>query len=470
MTGVKSGNSAPANALAQLWLDAGLPASALDRVMLTGAEPVLPSSFAVGTAAQISVAAAGLAAATLHHEAGGPAQTVTVDMLHAAMEFRSERLYRIDDRKPADPWDALAGIYPTQGGGWVRLHTNFVHHRDGVLRLLGCAPDRAAVAAVLLGWQAEAFETAATSEKMVVAAYRSLAEWQAHPQAQAVDKFPVVRITRLGDAPAEPLPRGDRPLAGVRVLDLTRVIAGPVCGRTLAAHGADVLLITSPKLPNLDDLIVDTGRGKLSAQLDLTQAPHRQTLRDLLAEADVFVQGYRPGGLAEKGFSPEQAALIRPGIVYASLSAYGAVGPWSHKRGFDSLVQTASGLNAEEAAAAGGGPPKALPAQALDHASGYLLAFGVLAALRRRTIEGGSWHVEVSLARTGHWLRSLGRIENGLACPEPDVSDDLLEVSDYGVGKLHAARHAAILSATPARWARPSVPTGTHAPAWPARL
>ena len=458
----------PVEALARVWADAAMPPEALDGVVLTGTEPVLPSSFAVGTAAQVSVAAAALAAATLYREAGGPAQTVSIAMRDAATEFRSERLHRIDGQRPGELWDRLSGLYPTRDG-WVRLHTNFAHHRDGVLRLLGCAADRDAVAAALLGWRAEAFETAATQAGMVVAAYRSLAEWQAHPHAGHVETLPVVSISRIGEAPPEPLRLGDRPLSGVRVLDLTRVIAGPVCGRTLAAHGADVLLITSPALPNLDDLVVDTGRGKLSARLDLTRPDDRDTLRGLLAEADVFVQGYRPGGLAEKGFSPGQAAAIRPGIVYASLSAYGSVGPWSRKRGFDSLVQTATGLNAEEAAAAAEKTPKALPAQALDHASGYLLAFGVLAALRRRTIEGGSWHVQVSLVRTGHWLRSLGRVADGLACPEPAIADAALEITRFGDRTLHATRHAAILSATPARWARPSVPLGTHPPEWPAR-
>ncbi len=456
----------PRQALADLWVGADMPAEALGHIVLTGAEPVLPSSFAVGTAAQVSIAAAALAAATLHQEAGGPAQTVSVDMRNAATEFRSERLHRIDGKRPGELWDKLSGLYPTRDG-WVRLHTNFAHHRDGVVRLLGCAPDRDAVAAALLGWQAEAFETSATQAGMVVAAYRSLAEWQSHPHARHVETLPVVSITRIGDAPPEPLALGDRPLSGLRVLDLTRVIAGPVCGRTFAAYGADVLLITSPKLPNLDDLVVDTGRGKLSAQLDLTQLEDRKTLRNLLAEADVFVQGYRPGGLAEKGFSPEQAATIRPGIVYASLSAYGAAGPWSQKRGFDSLVQTVTGLNAEEAAAGGETMPKALPAQALDHASGYLLAFGVLAALRRRTIEGGSWQVQVSLVRTAHWLRSLGRVADGLTCPDPAVGDAALEISPFGDGTLHATRHAAVFSKTQARWDRPSVPVGTHPPAWP---
>jgi crotonobetainyl-CoA:carnitine CoA-transferase CaiB-like acyl-CoA transferase len=255
----------------------------------------------------------------------------------------------------------------------------------------------------------------------------------------------------------------------VRVLDLTRVIAGPVCGRVLAAHGADVMNIASPNVPNLPRLVVDTGRGKLTAHLELREKAGNDRLKALLSQADIFVQGYRPGGLADLGFSPQDAARIRPGIVYVSLSAYGHVGPWAARRGFDSVTQTASGINHAEAEAAGQTAPKALPCQALDHGSGYLLAFGALTALMRRMQEGGSWHVQVSLARTGRWIRDLGRVKDGLAIPGPtaDSVADLMEKSDSGWGKLHTVRHSAELSETPTRWDRPSMPLGSHPAAWP---
>ncbi len=245
------------------------------------------------------------------------------------------------------------------------------------------------------------------------------------------------------------------------------MIAGPVCGRTLAAHGADVLHVSAPHLPFM--AVEDTGRGKLSAQLDLREPASRNTLRHLLREADIFVEGYRPGGLRALGFGPEEAAALRPGLVYVSLSAYGHQGPWSERRGFDSLVQTATGFNAAEAEAAGVAEPKPLPAQVLDHASGYLMAFGALAAMRRQLVEGGSWLVRVSLARTGHWLRTLGRVPAGLAAPEMHLSEipDLLERSPSGFGPLTAMRHAAQLERTPVRWDRPAVPLGTHPARWP---
>src|SRR5581483_7512470 len=269
---------------------------------------------------------------------------------------------------------------------------------------------------------------------------------------------------------ARPLPAAaERPLSGIRVLDLTRVIAGPVCGRTLAAHGADVMRITAPHLPGLPMLDIDTGRGKLSAALDLRSPDDRERLAGLLREAHVFVQGYRPGGIAALGFSPEACAEIRPGIVAVTLSAYGRAGPWASRRGFDSLVQNVSGINHAEAEAAGVPPPKELPAQALDHASGYLMAFGAMTALARKEREGGSWHVRVSLAQTGHWLTGLGRLRNGFDAPDPKHADvaDLLEEAPGPLGRLTFVRHAAQLAETPARWDRPPVALGTHAPVWP---
>ena len=456
------------SALADLWSRAGLPADALDDVVLTGSDPVLPSSFAVGTAAQVTVAASGLAAATLWRQRGGHRQRVLVDMRHAAIEFLSEHFARIEGEAPEDPWDKIAGTYQCGDGRWVRLHTNFPHHRAGILRILGCDYDKAAVSAALRSWTGYGLEDAAAENGLCATAMRSFAEWDAHPHAAALMTQPVVRITRIGDAPAEGLSPAARPLSGVRVLDLTRVIAGPVCGRTLAAHGAEVMNICSPNVPNLPRLVVDTGRGKLSAFLELREKGDNERLKELLAQSDIFVQGYRPGGLAALGFGPEEAARIRPGIVYVSLSAYGHVGPWSDRRGFDSLTQTATGINHAEAEAAGQTAPKALPCQALDHGSGYLLAFGALTALMRRMDQGGSWHVQVSLARTGQWIRDLGRVSNGLAGPAPTADDvaDLMEVSAYGAGRLHAVRHSAQLAETPVRWDRPSAALGTHPPVW----
>ena len=455
--------------LGDLWrLGAGEEA-ALACVALTGDEAQLPSTFRVSAAAQVCIAAAGLAAAEIWRARSGVGQDVSVDARHAVIECRSERYLRLDGQPPPPAWDAIAGVYATGDGRIVRLHTNFPHHRDAVCRVLSCAATRDAVQAALMQWSGKDFEQAAIGDGGVVALMRSHDEWLAHPQSEVLASLPVMSIERIGDAPPRAFPAGDRPLSGLRVLDLSRVIAGPVAGRTLAAHGADVMLVTSPNLPQIPWLTIDTGRGKLSTAIDLRTEQGRNALRELVATADIVSQGYRPTALARLGFAPQDLAAIRPGLVCVSLSAYGHAGPWAERRGFDSLVQTTTGFNHAEGQAAGVTGPKELPAQILDHASGYLMAFGAMMARLQQAREGGSWHVRVSLAQTGRWLWNLGRIERGLATPDigQDAAHSLTEEMPSGFGSLRAVRHAAILSVTPARWSRPSVPLGTHPPHWP---
>jgi crotonobetainyl-CoA:carnitine CoA-transferase CaiB-like acyl-CoA transferase len=467
-----SGNTmqTPREILADLWTLAGGDPAALNAVTLTGEEPQLPSSFRVAAAAQASIAAAGLAAAQLWKLRSGQSQHVMVDMRHAIVECRSERYLRVDGKPPGPAWDAIAGIYRTRDQRFVRLHTNFRHHRDAVCKVLNCKPEREDVQAALLQWDGEAFETAAYAGGCVVALMRSHEEWSALPHARALAELPLISIEKIGEAAPKPWPAGDRPLAGIRVLDLSRVIAGPVAGRTLAAHGADVLLISGPDLPAIPWLTIDTGRGKLTSLIELKSEHGRDRLRELLASADIFSQGYRPQAIAALGFSPQDAARISPGIVYVSLSAYGHSGPWAERRGFDSLVQTATGFNHAEGQAAGVDGPKELPAQMLDHASGYLMAFGAMMARARQSREGGSWHVRVSLAQTGRWLWNLGRLADALKTEDlrGEAVQPFIEETASGFGPLRAVRHSAVLPATPAFWARPAMPLGSHPPQWPA--
>src|SRR6202035_1647773 len=250
----------PREILADLWTSAGGDVAALDAVKLTGEEPQLPSSFRVAAAAQASIAAAGLAAAQIWKLRSGQRQDVAVDMCHAVVECRSERYLRVDGKPPGPAWDVIAGVYKTRDRRFVRLHTNFRHHRDAVCKVLNCKPERDEVQAALMQWDGEAFETAAYAGGGVVATMRSHGEWSDLPHAKALAALPPVIIEKIGEAAPKPWPAGDRPLAGVRVLDLSRVIAGPVAGRTLAVHGADVLLISGPDLPAIPWLSIDTGR------------------------------------------------------------------------------------------------------------------------------------------------------------------------------------------------------------------
>jgi hypothetical protein len=253
------------------------------------------------------------------------------------------------------------------------------------------------------------------------AAQRTATEWRSHPAGRAARSTPLVTLDRQ-DAPPRPKPPADRPLSGVRVLELTHVLAGPVCGRTLAAHGADVLHVGAAHLPTVRQLVIDTGFGKRTTHLDLRTDADRDVLRRLIADADVFVQSFRPGTLAARGFGFAELARVRPGIVVVSLSAYGHVGPWRSRRGFDSLVQLASGITDEGRVAAGVDRPVPLPCQALDHAMGWLSAATVCTLSRRQATEGGSWLARLSLARVSAWLSDLGRQEPGQPLGPADLA------------------------------------------------
>ena len=450
--------------LGGLWRLAGLPAAALPFAKQLGSDPVFPSSFAIGEAAQSTIAAAALAACEVGHQRGQARQQVTVDMTHAAVECTG--WFSIDGRVP-DLWDKFSGLYRC-ADGWVRVHANFAHHREGALRLLGLDPataERADAEKAIQSWRARDFEQAAADASLVATALRTFDEWDASEQGQAIARQPLFTIERVGDAEPLPLPAlapDQRPLEGIRVLDLTRILAGPVGGRALAAYGADVMLVNSPHLPNIE-AIADTSRGKRSAHVDLRSDEGRQAMDSLLREANVFIQGYRPGALKRLGYGVEEVVRKRPGIVYVSLSAYGEQGPWAQRRGFDSLVQTAMGFNHAEGQAFER-KPRPLPMQILDEATGYLIAMGAAAALWRQQREGGSWHVRVSLAQTGQWVRSLARVD-GAKVKKPDI-EMYLETSESGFGELKAVRHSAQLERTPAKWTRPSVPPGSDSPRW----
>ena len=454
------------NTLRGLWQQAGLPEAALGYAELTGADPVLPSSFAVGTAAQATIAAAALAACEVGHLRKVPRQRVSVDMIHAALECQA--WFSVDGQVPPQ-WDKFSGLYRC-ADGVVRLHANFAHHRDGALRLLGLDPKlatRDAAEQALLDWRALDFEAATAVAGLVATALRTFDQWDATEQGAAIAAQPLFTIERIADADPlalEPL-RGDaRPLTGIRTLELTRILAGPVGGKALAAYGSDVMLVNSPRLPNIA-AIADTSRGKRSAHVDLDTEAGRLAINGLIRDAHVLVQGYRPDSLARRGFGPLDVARLRPGIVYVSLSAYGNRGPWAARRGFDSLVQTAMGFNAAEATAAGQDAPRPLPMQILDEATGYLIALCASAALCRQQREGGSWHVQVSLAQTGHWLRNLGRVENGFAV-QPVSREPYLETLASGFGELRSVRHSARLEHTPVTWTWPSMPPGSSPPQW----
>jgi crotonobetainyl-CoA:carnitine CoA-transferase CaiB-like acyl-CoA transferase len=438
------------------------------------ADPILPTPFRIGETAAATLAAVGLAVSDLWKLRTGRGQDIAVDTRQATASLRSGHYMKMDGAPVSTERNTVMGVYPAKNGRWSYLHCNFPNHRAAALNVLGVPEDREAVRKAVAGWDALELEEAIIAAKGAGGMVRTMDEWAKHPQAAAIASLPLMEIVKIGDSAPEKLSDGDRPLSGIRVLDLTRVLAGPTCARTLAEHGADVLKITGKHLPNLGYQEFDTGHGKLSAHLDLREKKDVDILGGLVREADVFSQGYRPGTLGTRGFSPEALAKLRPGIVFVSLCAFSHVGPWASRRGFDTVIQTVSGITSRQGELFPGAEPgpQFYPVSAIDYLTGYLMAFGAIVALTRRAREGGSWLVRISLAQTGRWLVERGQV------PEAQLKDVPKEftaaelerwkmVSDTPTGRLHHLEPVLRLSETPPHWARPSVPLGYHDPVWP---
>ena len=382
----------PDEALRALLDSAGWPVADAARVSLTGDDTLYPCRVQAGVATGVALAAAGLALP-------GPARHLKVDLDHAALMSEGYRHVRLDGASVAAPRDPLTGFYETRDARALFLHVNFPHHRARALTVLGATADQNAIAAKIRRRDSAELDAALAQAGAIAAPALTRTEWEASEQGCAIAALPVIEITRIGEAPAKPLAA----MQDVHVIDFTRVLAGPTCGRFLAEAGAKVTRIEHPETPDLIAYKLDANRDKLERKLDLRDAGELAALRDMVAGADVLVQAYRPGVAAHFGLDPQTLAAARPGLICASLSAYGHVGPWSHRRGFDSVVQAACGL----ALLDGIGAPKLLPTSPLDYAAGFLLAFGIEVALHRRAREGGSYHVRTSLAQVAHWLRGF---------------------------------------------------------------
>ena len=446
--------------IAALWSLTGGSAPDMERLAFSGPDHVLPSKFAVTEAAAVSVAASTLAAAAVFEARGGPRSEVTVDRAHAAAAFSAERLLRVNE-EPVDPWAELSGAYRTRDGRFVQLHCNFPHHAAGVADVLGVPQARAAFETAIAGWDAVDLETALIEAGMVAAAYRSLDEWEAHPHAQATRDLPALELRRLGADGDRTLPPSDRPLDGVKVLDCSRVLAGPVAGMTLASHGADVLRVGADHLPTTASGVMSTGFGKRNVNIDLRADDGRATFTRLLEDADVLIDAFRPGALETLGFGPEEVARLRPGIVMVQLCAFDWSGPWGGRRGFDSIIQSTTGIAL--AAAGGDGTPVHLPVQVLDHATGFLAAFAAMRGLARRQSEGGSWLARLSLLRTRNWLVGLG---DGGAPEVPVDLDPYLHEVNSAFGRMRAVRAVGELATSPPRWDRTPSEIGSGTTEW----
>lgn len=448
--------------ISELWDALGGKPGMSGTVKIVG-RGALPSVFAVSDFAAAAVAAAGLALAEWSHARSGKLASVSVDRRLASLWFGFSIAPQGWSLPPA--WDPVAGDYAA-ADGWIRLHTNAPHHREAALKVLGTPPERAAVTAAVARWRGDELEAAIVAEQGCAAAMRSTRQWAEHPQGRAVLAEPLMRM-ETGDKAAAFEGAFDllRPLRGLKVLDMTRVLAGPVATRFLAGFGADVLRIDPPSWQE-PGVVPEVTPGKRCARLDLKTGAGRERFRALLLEADVVVHGYRSEALEVLGLGSEVRASIRPGLIEVSLDAYGWSGPWVNRRGFDSLVQMSCGIAEAGMRQAGADRPVPLPVQALDQGAGYLMAAAVLRglALRAQTGTGSRWRT--SLARVGGFLAACpqGPVADPIGKAEPADYAQKVESTDWGP----ALRLRSPLSVGDAEmhWGRPAGELGASAAVW----
>ena len=422
----------------------------------------LPSAFAVTDLACASIGAAGQAVSEQLRQQTGHLPAVEVDRRLASFWFATS-LRPIGWEVPP-LWDPVAGDYATKDG-WIRLHTNAPHHRAAAERVLGACADRAAMAAKVAQWSSSELEQAVVDAKGCAAEMRSWAQWQQHPQGLAVSAEPLVHFSTDQDEILKPW-QGSvaQPLAGIKVLDLTRVLAGPTASRFLAGLGADVLRIDPPSW-NEAGVVPEVTLGKRCARLDLQQPADRALFENLLKDADILVHGYRADALEHLGFGAERRRQLAPGLVDVCLNAYGWSGPWQNRRGFDSLVQMSSGIAETGQRWKLADKPTPLPVQALDHATGYLMAASAIRLLTERLKTGRGGSARLSLARTAKLL-----IEQGPGPTEAlraeDEQDQNSRQEQTPWGPAHRLLAPVTISGTPLHWALPATELGSHRPLW----
>ncbi len=422
----------------------------------------LPSCFPVSDLAVASIGAACAAIADL--SAGGDkALSALVDYRLAALWF-GWSIRPIGWEMPPT-WDAIAGDYQARDG-WIKLHTNAPHHRAAALAVLGCDGQRDAVACVVSSWEAEELETAIVSHGGCAAKLRSHKEWASHPQGSAVASEPlIIWDEAVPVVPSKWRPTAGRPLAGLKVLDLTRVIAGPVATRFLAGYGAEVLRL-DPRHWDEPSVIPEVSLGKRCARLDLRDTDDRQTFSRLLAQADILVHGYRADALDHLGFGAQARQAIRPGLIDISLNAYGHSGPWAARRGFDSLVQFSCGIADAGMTWRQSDSPVSLPVQALDHAKGYLIAAAAIRALIARCDGQGALVARLSLARTAKLLIDNKGHPAELPFAVANDADFADQIEKTAWGPAQRVRPPSVISGVPMSWQRPASALGSSSPDW----
>ncbi|ETF02983.1 carnitine dehydratase [Advenella kashmirensis W13003] len=438
---------------------------------LHGTLPDFDSRHKLAVSAASAIGAYAVTVQQWWQQCTGHAQTIDIDWMQAASSlnpghFQTQSGYGLPALSLLT--ELKADFYRTRDNRWFFPIGSYPHLRDGVLKVLNCPNTERGLADAIAKWSADELEDAFAAARLPGIYARSQSEWRAHPQGSLLAAQPPIQIERIDDSPVIPASAGERPLDALRVLDMGHVIAGPVVARTLAEHGAQVLRLDPPLRQDPFRQTIDTNIGKRSAFCDLDRDEDRTRLQTLIANTDVMVQSWRPGSLEGRGFGAQQAAAIRPGIIYVSVSAYGDSGPWATRGGFEQLGQIVSGIAMDEGDA---DRPRLVPTYLLnDYLTGYLGATGVMMALMRRAREGGSYHVKVSLTRTSMWVQDLGL----LAIPDAAIRGQhfatqlrpVLERRDSPYGILEQLGPVARFSHTPAKWSLPPSPTGAFPARW----
>ncbi len=424
-----------------------------------------PSCFSVGELASASIGAVGSAVAKLVYDLGyaASAPTPIIDARLASLWF-SMSIQPIGWQLPPI-WDAVAGDYETRDG-WIKLHTNLPHHRAAALTVLNVDYERNKVSAAVRAWDAIELETAIVDAGGVAAAMRTRAEWHTHPQGLAVAAEPLIAWSKnRSHTPRQWAGTQSRPLNGLRVLDLTRVLAGPVATRVLAGFGADVLRIDPPGWDEAN-IVPDITLGKRCSFLSLDQPADRKVFENLLANADVLVHGYRPGALDGLGYGETARRSIAPNLIEVCLDAYGWTGPWAQRRGFDSLVQMSCGIADAGMHWAEASKPTPLPVQALDFATGYLMAAAAMRAITLAANGEGIRNARLSLARTAELLTSHPQTSRGTLDTTPTAADFSGVIENTPWGQARRLRPPLRIEGTPLKWTQPACALGSELAKW----
>lgn len=437
------------------------------QVSIAGADPIVPSHHRLGAASAIALAAQGAAVAAIRKMRCDEDETVFVDVARAIYAMNGLECLRQNGYPVGVSFNVAepgTGFYRTADGRFINSTTLRTNTRIALMAFMDSGTSNEAFARAVGRWKAADLEAVAIARGLPITMVRTSEEWRSHPHGRLLAGRPLIEIEKIAEG--DPAPFRDfngRTLSGVRVLDATHILGGPNVGRTLAEQGADVLRVSAPKQTDLLNMVMDTGFGKRSAYVDLDAKPGVDLFLKLADGADVFVDSYSPGSFAKRGITMEKLAGSRRGLVYVTISCYGAAdGPFGKGVGFDSNAQAATGVSVTEGSAE---QPKWPTTRLLaDYLTGFLGAAGALSALIRRSREGGSYHVKLSLARTAMWVQDLGLVDPAMAPARP--RPPIMMSMPSGFGQLGYLAPVTQFALSPSYWDKPPVPLGASRPEW----